>query len=271
MCEFCIQHGEGKKWYQNMMNYSREVFHQVNSEEHMREYLATFYRSLTVEVERAYAWKNRFPRIYRLIVYPLVTNRLKKTHFGQIVPLEDVETLLDNFSSVVRLPCICRKATTGREERYCFGIGMDLTPIFRDLPDFRNFERLSADEAKAFIRNLDVAGQTHSLWTFNTPFIAALCNCDRDCMAYRFQITMNLGKLMWKGEYLAEIDSSLCDGCRECMRRCYFAAIAYDRQNGKCFVRPEKCYGCGVCRVACQHSAIGLVDRCGIADMAQVW
>ena len=271
MCEFCIQHGEGKKWYENMKNYSGEVFHQVNSEEHMREYLANFYRSLTVEVQHAYAWKKRIPLIYRLLVYPWVTRRLKKTHFGQIVPVEDIESLLNKFSSLVRLPCICRKATTGENKRYCFGIGMDLTPIFRDLPDFRDFDRLSAEEAKSFIRQLDTEGQTHSLWTFNTPFIAALCNCDRDCMAYRFQIKMQLGKLMWKGEYLAEIDYSSCDGCRECLKRCYFGAITYDRQNMKCSIQPEKCYGCGICRSVCEHEAIRLVDRAGISRMAQVW
>lgn len=26
MCEFCTQHGEGKKWYLQMKNYSQELF-----------------------------------------------------------------------------------------------------------------------------------------------------------------------------------------------------------------------------------------------------
>lgn len=254
-----------------MKNYSEEVFHQVNSEDHMRKYLSGFYRSLTVEVQRASTWRRRFPRIYRHLVYPIVTRRLKKTHFGQIVPIEDIEHLLGNFSSLVRLPCICRKATTGEDKRYCFGIGMDLTPIFRDVPDFRDFDRIGSEEAKAFIRLLDTEGQTHSLWTFNTPFIAALCNCDRDCMAYRFQIKMRLGKLMWKGENIAAIDHSVCDGCRECMKRCYFGAIGYDRQNRKCSVRPEKCYGCGICRAVCKHDALSLLDRTSIPHMAHAW
>jgi ferredoxin len=271
MCEFCIKHGEGKKWYENMTNYTEEVFHQVNSEDHLKKYLSQFYHSLTVDVQRAYAWRKRLPHIYRLLVYPLVTRRLKKTHFGQIVPIEDIEHLLSNFSTLVRLPCICRKATTGENKRYCFGIGMDLTPIFRDIPDFRDFDRMSAEEAKTFIRKLDVEGQTHSLWTFNTPFIAALCNCDRDCMAYRFQVKMHLGKLMWKGEYLASIDRLSCDGCRECMKRCYFGAIRYDRQNMKCSVKPENCYGCGICRAVCKHDALSLVDRMSILPMAHAW
>lgn len=271
MCEFCVSHGEGKKWYENMKNYSREVFHEVNSEDSLRKYLSRFYHSLTVDVRRAYAWRKRLPHIYSLLVYPLVTRRMKKTHFGQIVPLEDVELLLNNFSTLVRLPCICRKATTGRNKRYCFGIGMDLTPIFRDIPDFSDFDRMTAEEARAFIRQLDVEGQTHSVWTFNTPFIAALCNCDRDCMAYRFQVKMQLGKLMWRGEYIASVDPSACDGCRECMSRCYFGAITYDRQNKKCSLKAEKCFGCGICRAVCKHDAISLVDRMSIPLLAHVW
>ncbi len=27
MCEFCIQHGEGKQWYLQMKNYSNELLH----------------------------------------------------------------------------------------------------------------------------------------------------------------------------------------------------------------------------------------------------
>jgi ferredoxin len=271
MCEFCISHGEGKKWYENITNYTEEMFHQVNSEKNIRHYLSHFYHSLAVDIPRAFRWKRRFPHIYRFLAYPLVTKHLKKTHFGQVLPLEDVEKILDNFSSAIRLPCICRKATTGENKRYCFGIGMDLTPVFRDLPDFSDFEKFSIDEAKEYIRNLDRDGQTHSVWTFNTPFIAAVCNCDRDCMAYRLQMKMQLAKIMWKGEYVAEIDTSECNGCRECMQRCYFGAITYNRTDMKCSVNIRNCYGCGICRAVCHKNAITLLDRDAVPQVAHDW
>jgi len=271
MCEFCTKHGEGKKWYENISNYTAEVFHQVNSEQNLKSYLANFYHSLSVDIQKAYIWKKRLPHIYRLLAYPIVTKRSKETHFGQIVPLEDIENVLTHFSSVVRLPCICRKVTTGQNKRYCFGIGMDLTQIFQDLPDFSDFDRLSINEAKEYIRHLDKEGQTHSVWTFNTPFIAALCNCDRDCMAYRVQIKMELGKVMWKGEYVANIDPLQCNGCRECMKRCYFSAISYDRLNTKCSVKLLKCYGCGICRAVCKNNAVSLSDRSAVPLVAHDW
>ncbi len=271
MCEFCIDHGEGKKWYENITNYTEEMFHQVNTEKHLKSYLENFYHSLSVDVPKAYTWKKRLPRIYRLFVYPVVTKHLKKSHFGQIVPVEDIEHIISKCSSIIRLPCICRKVTIGETKRYCFGIGMDLTPIFKDIPDFSDFERLSSDEAKEYVRHLDGEGQTHSVWTFNTPFIAALCNCDRDCMAYRFQLKMEIGKIMWKGEYVAGVDPLKCNGCRECMKRCYFGAITYDRSNIKCSVKLINCYGCGICRAVCKNNAITLLDRNSVLQVAHNW
>lgn len=261
MCEFCTSHGEGKKWYENATNYSAEVFHRVNSEKNVRKFLADLGRSLREDVQRAAKWKRRLPRIYDLFVFPLVTRHLKKIHFGQIVPVEDVEQILDRFSTVVRLPCVCRKSSTGREIRYCFGIGMDLTPVYQDIPDMRSFERLSVAEAKAFIRQLDNEGNMHSIWTLNTPFIGGLCNCDKDCMAFRFDRQMNLGKAMWKSEYLSIIDRDFCTGCRECKKRCMFGAVRYDRNSNKCVVDPVACYGCGICRTVCDSGAIRLTER----------
>jgi ferredoxin len=261
MCEFCTSHGEGKKWYENAANYSAEVFYQVNSEKNLRKFLADLGRSLREDVQRAAAWKRRLPRIYDLIAFPLITRHLKRIHFGQIVPVEDVEQILDRFSTVVRLPCVCRKSSTGKEKRYCFGIGMDLTSVYQDIPDMRSFELLSVEEAKSFIRSLDEEGNTHSIWTLNTPFIGGLCNCDRDCMAFRFDRQMKLGKAMWKAEYLSVIDHDRCTGCRECMRRCLFSAVRYDRRDARCSIDPAACYGCGVCRTVCQPRAISLAEK----------
>lgn len=52
------------------------------------------------------------------------------------------------------------------------------------------------------------------MWTFKTPFIAAICNCDHDCMAYRGQVTADLMQVMFKAEYIADIDPAQCTGCR---------------------------------------------------------
>jgi NAD-dependent dihydropyrimidine dehydrogenase PreA subunit len=264
MCEFCTLHGEGKKWYENMANYSEAMFRRVNSEGNLRRFLAGFRRSLEEGTARAGTWRRRLPWIYRLLAAPRITRHLKKTHFGQVVPLEDAESILARVGSIIRIPCVCRRVTTGREQRHCLAVGMDLAAVFREEPDFRDFERLTATKAVAMLRLLDAEGMTHSVWTFNTPFIGALCNCDQNCMAYRFQHKLGLGRTMWKGEYAAAIEETACSGCRECLKRCYYGAIRFDGRRGICRVVPARCWGCGLCRTVCENGAIGLLDRSGL-------
>jgi coenzyme F420-reducing hydrogenase gamma subunit len=48
-----------------------------------------------------------------------------------------------------------------------------------------SLELLTKEKAPEAIHKLDKEGFIHSVWTFKRPFIAGLCNCDQDCMAYR--------------------------------------------------------------------------------------
>ncbi|MFH1216809.1 MAG: 4Fe-4S binding protein [Pseudomonadota bacterium] len=271
MCEFCVSHGEGKKWYENMANYSKEVFLQVNSEERLSHFLLHFGQRMKDGLASADKWKNRLPQLYDFLAYPWITRKQKKSHFGQILPIEDVEHVVDRVSSVVRLPCICRKINGGGEKRYCYGVGLDVTHILKDQPDFCDFDRISAQEAKEEMRALDLEGNTHSVWTFQTPFIGAICNCDHDCMAYKMQYQLKLAKVMWKAEYVATIDLDLCVGCRQCGKSCSFDAITYDRRLKKCGINLEKCYGCGICRAVCEKDAITLHDRRLFPQVAGCW
>lgn len=271
MCEFCISHGEGKKWYENMHNYSRELFLQVSSDENLKNFLAHFGQSMQNNIPRAEKWKRRLPLIYDFLVYPRLTRSQKKSHFGQMVPLEDVEQILRRVGTVWRLPCICRKVATGKEERYCYAVGMDATRILKDLPDFRNFDRTTPETAVREIRDLDARGMTHSVWTFQTPFIGAVCNCDHDCIAYRVEYRSRLAKVMWKAEYVAAIDHDLCRGCKFCQEICMFDAIHYSREQNRCSIDYRKCYGCGACRTVCQQKAITLLPRKDVPPAAHCW
>ncbi len=271
MCEFCTQHGEGKKWYENMDNYTREVFSQVSSEEKLKKYLRGFRKRLSFWPFAAHWFKQRLPSVYDSLVYPRVTSSLKKHHFGQVVPLEDAEKILENVGTIVQFPCICRKVTSRREVGYCLGVGMDMTEIVKDVPDFSNFEVLSPQKAISLVRELEGKGMMHSVWTFETPFIGGMCNCDRDCMAYNVQLKMNIGKAMWRAEYVAEIDLESCNGCRRCLKNCLFEAVEYDSRNKKCSIDLSKCYGCGICRTFCHKNAITLRDRLNTLGDNIVW
>lgn len=261
MCEFCTQHGEGRAWYLNMKNYSQEMLSLDGRREHIRDFFTDF----EARTARSLSMLDAIQALPFVpgMVSRVATQRQKQSHFGQVVPIEDVDSLLDQIDSVVRLPCVCRSLTTGRKEtRFCYGLGVNPTGILGDYPDYsESFEWLSREEARAAIHRLNKEGLVHSVWTFDTPFIGGLCNCDQDCMAYRMQIGIGFMQVFFPAEYVASVDWERCSGCKLCRGVCPFGAIRYSASQDKCLVDPNLCYGCGICRVACHRDAIRLEAR----------
>lgn len=274
MCEFCVRHGEGKKWYLQAKNYSSELL----NEERLRY---TF--DFTNHVEQ---WSARWAReadsalaegpSSRAAFLARRTEDFKREHFGQIVPLEDVERILEMTVSVVRFPCVCRSALLGRyDARYCYGITTEyprLADFYRLYPDFSSdLEILTGEDAGQEMRRHDSDGLVHSVWTLITPLIGVLCNCTgRDCLPLYWRSRLGLS-LFFKAEYVAKIDMDRCAGCRDCMRFCNFGAISYSASLERCIVNQLACYGCGLCRSACPNDCIALIDRNAIPVLANEW
>jgi ferredoxin len=275
MCEFCVQHGEGKKWYLQAKHYSQEM---VSDERRsMIETFGSDYEKLMADgvgkISRAVAEDPAKAES----LFPVHTQLLKKFHWGQVVPIEEIEQILDMTLSVVRVPCACRSTLKGfREARYCFGLtgtGSDpsTTPRKRH-PDFSSgVETLDRDEAKQAMRKLDKLGLVHSVWTFVSPHIGGVCNCSiNDCVALRTRERVGM-QTMFKAEYVATIDWETCNGCRNCMRMCNFGAIGYSAYANKCTVDQLQCYGCGVCRAICHKKSITLQDRNANPMLVNEW
>jgi len=197
----------------------------------------------------------------------------KATHFGQVLPIEDVEQVLDMADSIIRIPCVCRLKTTGKaDKRYCFGFAIDKLGIMGTYPDSSSsLEVLEKDETKNILHNYDEEGLIHSIWTGVTPYISGLCNCDHDCLAYRRQFKEGGRPGFFRAEYVCQTDWERCTGCKSCMRQCQFEAQFYSSSLSKVYIDPARCYGCGVCRVACPHDAISLIPRECVPDVENLW
>jgi len=273
MCEFCIQHGEGKKWYLQAKNYSEELL----NEERKRS-MAEFFEKVDTGVVESLGPLDRLiatnPAAARAM-FPAIVEQQKREHWGQVVPLEEVEQILDMSLSVVRLPCVCRSTLRGfRDARYCFGV----TPSQSDSvataphPDFSSgLEVLGREEAKKAIRKLDRNGLVHTVWTFITPYIGGICNCSaNECLPLKTRTRLGL-PILSKAEYVSSIDREECNGCRDCMKACSFGAISYSAYLNKCSINQLQCYGCGVCRALCPNDAITLLDRNAIPILANEW
>ena len=282
MCEFCHKHGEGKKWYLRAQNYSEDLLGDLKRREFIQDFFSR--PEHLGEGGSKGDGQRHFPSFVRSVINLRAVNRQKKYHYGQVVPIEEVERIFGFVNSVVRLPCICRQLTVGSEQRYCYGVSMvpqqqsQFTQILRAIdaryltgPDTGGLEALSKEEALASLRELEKKGLCHTVWTFVAPFIGGICNCDRsDCGAMRATVTEGF-PVMFRAEYVAEVKPDACNGCRQCMRGCQFGAMGYSIAHEKVIIDPRRCYGCGVCRASCTKNAIVLNERSSIPLAAHVW
>ncbi|MFP3898511.1 MAG: 4Fe-4S binding protein [Dehalococcoidia bacterium] len=281
MCEFCHKHGEGKKWYLRAENYSEDMLSDFNR----RKFIADFF-SLAEHDSGVLDKLGQIRAMPGFVRRTLVSHRVarqKQLHFGQVLPIEDVESIFGFVTSVVRLPCYCRHINLGTEQRYCYGIslapqGGEMRKIIEEIdmayltgPDAAGLEDITKEEALGNFRQYEKEGLCHSVWTFVTPFIGGICNCDRsDCLAMQATVTHGF-PVMFRAEYVAEVDPDLCNGCRQCMRVCQFGAIGYSAATKKVFIDPLRCYGCGICRASCTKDAIELHDRASLPAVANLW
>ncbi|MEI9478132.1 MAG: 4Fe-4S binding protein [Deltaproteobacteria bacterium] len=284
MCEFCLKHGEGEKWYLQAKNYSDDLLSDVRR----RRLIEEFSDPKTIAREAARGAQridrlNRTPRLIKDMIGRIVTRRMKKVHFGQVVPIEEIEQIFGFTNSITRVACICRHTTLGKEKRYCYGIslapnGGRLAEIFRSLdksspsgPDVARFETLTKEEAISAFREHEHEGLCHTVWTFYTPFIGGICNCDRsDCLAMRSTVTHAI-PVMFRAEYVASVVPEACAGCRECMRLCQFGAVTYSPSTKNAVIDQRWCYGCGICRSVCKKNAIQLEERAKSTIAADLW
>jgi len=285
MCEFCTQHGEGKQWYLQMKNYSQELLHAPLTAE-QKEVVGFEYR---------FDWLNDFVRWFTYPAYPGAPQMKKDSapgippevkptaeqrlrwrqveHFGQVIPVEDVEKVFGMADSIVRMPCGCRLQNAGLvNQRYCFGLGIDVYNMLGKYPESKaSLEVMSKEEAMKLIRKFDDEGLMHSVWTGVTPYVIGVCNCDVDCGAYWGYIYERGIPNFFHAEYICQVDWDQCNGCKECMSQCLFGAQFYSSARGKVYISPERCFGCGVCRATCPQGAISLIPRAQLSVAANIW
>ena len=287
MCEFCIQHGEGKQWYLQMKNYSRELVHARLTAEQQKavrfttrlEWLDDFAKYFLIPAaggkapETSQSEDDNTEKPAIPLSEEQILTRRKIEHFGQVLPIEDVEKVLGMADSITRIPCGCRYFNAGlTNQRYCFGLGVDIGHLLGEYPDrSASFEVMEKDEALKLIRKFDEEGLMHSVWSGVTPYVSGLCNCDGDCGAYQGYIRDRGVPSFFHAEYIARVDPDQCTGCKECMSQCQFGAQFYSSAQGKVYISPEHCFGCGVCRAACPQNAIDLIPRAESPEAANIW
>ena len=278
MCQFCVEHGEGKRWYLQAKNYAYDLDSDLKRREYVLEFIRGFdaMRSTAITAGEVLG---KLPAPVGRLGRNAISKSMQKNHFGQPIPLEDCEQVLDLATSITVIPCVCRMHEPNRTaEEVCILVtAKPIAPLlaegFADYdggPDLDDFHTMTKDDVMSLLRTCEERGLMHSIWTFQTPFTAAICNCNRSsgCMAMKLTAGYDI-KLMWRGESVAILDDARCTGCGACKRLCPFEAVA--ASGGRITFNAEKCWGCGICRSACEQDAIGLVDRHTVPAVATLW
>ena len=267
MCEFCVKHGDGKRWYLNAANYAEELLHDLKREKYIEEFLP----DMTANAGRWLKVLDRGRRVSPAVtarIMKIQSRKMKKVHFGQVIPLEDVESILGIVGEVVRLPCVCGEVLEKKQEAVCYlltaspdklGLKEILGRREEALPFVEGMERMEPAEALREMASLEGMGKIHTVWTFLTPFVGGICNCDpKGCLAMNF--TERGMPLYLRGEEAASVEREVCTGCGDCLELCLFDALKID-EEGPVRVVADRCQGCGICRRACPVDALSLQPR----------
>lgn len=279
MCQFCVKHGDGRKWYLQAKNYAFDLTSDLERRGFVVDFTRTFEEKMTQALEGVKRLQ-ALPGPLRIAAARQISRRFRPKHWGQPVPVEECERILGITTSIVRIPCVCRNFAGAEDDAYCLAVTTRpindvLEESFADYsigPDTAAFTSLTGPEALDVLRHCEEQGMMHSVWTFITPYIGALCNCrlSDGCMAMRMTLREGV-KVMWKGEYVARVDADLCKGCKQCVELCPFDAIEFDANDKKATVRLDLCYGCGTCRTACSPDAVSLTPRAEVPEVANDW
>ena len=279
MCQTCMKHGAGGKWYLNARLYSEEIVRKHN----LREFLLEQYKNFEqIPLRKVHGFdpKNlgytlRIPIIGRIAKRTadrmLHSERPPKNpfradgHIGQVVPLEDGIAILQNCAAepIIEKNCMCRYMARGEKEACCINFGV-MSEIVDKLPRFipeKEKYHLSRDEAVQRFREHNLKGYIGTIWFGPFPYINNLCSCQSpECAGIRPRVDFGINSIH-KAEYVIQLEEAGCTTCGACVERCPFKALSVDHQSGRILLDLEKCFGCGVCRHVCATEALTLKPR----------
>ncbi len=178
--------------------------------------------------------------------------------FTDLLPGEDMEAIVERAHTLAMAPCPCRRQSHRCDKMIdaClqFNKGADYT-VTRGTGT-----PLTKEEAMEAVYAMEYDGLVHH--GYPGSHFTTICNCCGDCCQELYPLLQS-GKTalaLDKSRYEAEIVQAECNGCQDCLDRCWFDAIEMqkspDSKKLKALVLPEKCFGCGLCVITCPTQAI---------------
>ena len=181
----------------------------------------------------------------------------------EIVPIEEVYSIIDQFEDFAKIPCPCRNreeanGTRKCKDKYPIHNCLILGPYAKGALELGDpvIKAISKDEAKELMREAAELGLVHN--TDNKgKNVRLICSCCECCCGMLSGLTkFDNPRAIGKANYIANVNKDLCVGCETCLERCKFSAITV---NDVAEINLEKCMGCGLCAVKCPNDAITMI------------
>ena len=179
----------------------------------------------------------------------------------EVLPSESIRGIIEAQQLISLVNCACRVMMRNCDHpvRACIHFGRRAEyDLFRG-----SGRQLSTDEAVAESLSAEESGLVNTTANTSMPeAIEALCHCcGCCCLALEGPIrTENVTRVISKSRFLPKVDQQTCNGCQECVERCYFSAIDMEKlpafKKLKAAINPTKCMGCGLCAIKCEAGAI---------------
>ena len=174
----------------------------------------------------------------------------------KILPFEEVEQLINQYTAFSVMPCSCR--TKAKILGYTNKMPIDVCMVFDMGAEYfienGMGKRLTKEEALDLLIKCEKQGLVHC--TLNAQKPEFICNCDKEHCAIIKGLTKfhRLGGFALSN-FRAKIDESKeCNECYRCVDLCPTHAVYPSIEEGGKFVselKKDLCIGCGVCSTNC--------------------
>lgn len=283
MCRYCVEYGDGNKWYLNPKTYNPELYKAPLHKDGI-EMLGGPGKN-TFELAMLGAGIDTLITDVNYVEATDMALENQVGHGAQVVPLEDALKVVDLYFEQydhpwLRMHCACRKFFGAEPLETCLYAGA-IADGWESRPWYKDQTLLSKEEVKDHLRKMSEKGYVHSLWHIGVAQdglgLGAICNCSYpECMGIRGRRVYNSMNCMRKGEYVSKIDPEKCrNGCgttdRTCLSYCQFGALSYNSLQEHVFVTPQACFGCGTCRNKCPYDAVEFHERSDYPALVDVW
>ena len=268
MCEFCVQHGDGKKWYLQAENYVADLSGDLERRAFMVDFVSGFDRRMKRNVPMLQGAQG-VPRTAAAGVCLLrATAAAPRPTSASPSPSRNASVSSisrprsfscrayagtsperPSVATVSRYRC-CRPTTCSPRR---FG-GSKTAPTLPPCSGSRVRRRAACCGARSPKGSCTRCGPSRRR---SSPR-SATAACQR--AAWRCRPRSPTVTRHVEGRVPGVIDETSCVGCGACVERCPFHAVALDARD-VAVADPERCYGCGICRSSCSMEAITLEDR----------